>query len=557
MSFAKKTARAALLVPCLLLIHACASIPSAGIDGPDKDKLPTNGGLVAVQVVTNSAHLTDALVNWTEAIVVKEDGVGKDGQPELFSLPALDDGLTSTRVFVGLLAPGHYRFSGLFSYARGGDMTYMLSARAPRTVGTFDVQTDRLTNLGTVLFQPFHPDPLANTAVLSPVETPYAMSRIDDSQPLAEFVAAKYPRQFERTRSATTLGWTADTETQARTRLAEAIHGFAFMERPRYISREEIIYTARLGSLYRRSASGQWTIGHLPTNLALMSATKLSDGSYVAGGERGTVWHAGSLDGSWQAATLPYAGQSTAWLGEVDGKLFAIGMDNGKARLYQRGEDWAWKLVGEYGTRAKEGARELAYDYSLTPRVVTRGKELLVYGDHARYRLDAATAAFSKIDDQGSFLVQEQPNGIIVSNADSFWFGGVGAPQISRDGGLTWEPYHRLGKWGGALYVFSDGTPLAIDSDTGFGWKGWEKEPHPSVLTSSDKGKTQRAIGQVTFGCNRIEGPISTDELLYLYCFDGSLLKSTDRGRTWGAEYSRAVRADKLPAEFLGPGAKK
>lgn len=552
-----RSARFALILTCLLLLHGCASIPSAGIDGPDKDKLPANGGLVAVQVVTNSAHLTDVLVNWTEVILVKEGSVGKNGEPELFSLPALDDGLTSTRVFVGVLAPGRYRFGGLFSYARSGDRTYMLSAGAPRTVGTFDVQTDRLTNLGTVLFQPFHPDPLANTAVLAPTETPYAMSRIDDSQSLAEFVAAKYPKQFERTKAAEALGWLADKETDARSHLAKAIHGFAFMEKPRYVSKEEILYTARLGSLYRRSASGQWTIGHLPTNLALISATKLSDGSYVAGGERGTVWHADSFDAPWQPAALPYAGQSTAWLGEADGKLFAIGMDNGKARLYQRSADWTWAPVGEYGTKVKEGTRELAYDYDLAPRVVIRGKELLVYDDHSRYRFDAGTAKLSKIDDQGSFLVQQQPNGIVVSNADSFWFGGVGAPQISRDGGMTWEPYHRLGKWGGALYVFADGTPMAIDSDIGFGWKGWEKEAHPSVLISSDKGKTQRAIGQVAFGCNRIEGQISTDELLYLYCFDGSLLKSTDRGRSWVPEYSRAVRADRLPAEFLGPKAKK
>lgn len=289
----------------------------------------------------------------------------------------------------------------------------------------------------------------------------------------------------------------------------------------------------------------------------LISATKLSDGSYVAGGERGTVWHADSFDGPWQPAALPYAGQSTAWLGEADGKLFAIGMDNGKARLYQRSADWTWAPVGEYGTKVREGTRELAYDYDLVPRVVTRGRELLVYDDHSRYRFDAGTAKLSKIDDQGSFLVQQQPNGIVVSNADSFWFGGVGAPQISRDGGMTWEPYHRLGKWGGALYVFADGTPMAIDSDIGFSWKGWEKEAHPSVLISSDKGKTQRAIGQVAFGCNRIEGQISTDELLYLYCFDGSLLKSTDRGRSWVPEYSRAVRADRLPAEFFGPKAKK
>lgn len=539
-------------VVALLSLDGCSTIPSAGIDRAEN--LPADGGLVAVQVVTNSQKLSDALPNWSEVLVVDKDRTGPDGKPLIYSLPALNDGLSSTRAFVGVLRPGRYRFGGLFAVARTGDSSRFQSAPAPATVGAFEVRTEHLTNLGTVLLQPFLGDPLASPTVGTDTKFAYAMSRLDDAISLEDFVARRYPTQYARIRGRPALGWLPDSLAPLRERLAETIRAHAVLSEPHFDKTGgEIYYTARLGTLYRRDGSGHWFSAYLPTRYDLIGFAKLPDGSLVAGGERGGIWRAQNFDGAWQPVPLDDREQTVVWLGAVgDAHLCAITSTGDRYRLYRTplSGPWRWQLVGEYGKHDAVDDDWRVFALEHTPAVIPTPDGIRLFGPHSSHRFDAGSGNLLAQAGFGTTDLVNQPNGITVAMPYSGW-SGTKPPQVSRDHGGHWEQFHRLGQFHERPYVFEDGAVLGTDNDSSFALFGWKRREKVDVLISADKGVTHTTAGQLAYGCGLIEAAISTDALLFARCFDGTLLTSGDRGRTWTRESSRSVRPDKIPKEFL------
>lgn len=536
----------------LVLLGACSTIPSAGIE--QGGTLPADGGLVAVQVVTNSQKLSDALPNWSEVVVVDKDRKGKDGKPLIYSIPALNQGLSSTRAFVGMLHPGRYRFGGLFSSAKVGDLSRFQSAPAPATVGSFEVRTDHLTNLGTVLFQPFLGDPLANPMVGADNKVAYAMSRLDDTVSLEDFVARRYPAQYARTRGQPPLGWLPDTLTPLREKLADTIRTHAVLSEPHFdASSGEIYYTARLGTLYRRDGSGRWSSSYLPTRYDLIAFAKLPDGRYVVGGERGGIWHSREFDAGWQPSPLDDREQTVVWLGAVgETRLCAIASTGDRYRLYQTSlpSPGQWQLVGEYGEHDPADVNWRVFALEHTPAVIADGGGLRLFGPRTSHRFDAKSGRLTAEAGFGTMDLVVQPNGIAVAMPSSGW-SGTKPPRVSRDRGASWEQFHRLGQFHQRPYVFEDGTALGTDNDSSFVFFGWKKREQVDVLVSADKGVTHATAGQLAYGCSLIEAAVSTDALLFARCYDGALLTSSDRGRTWTRESNRSVRPDTIPKEFL------
>lgn len=539
------------LVVSLLSLVSCATVPSAGIGRGEK--LPEDGGLVAVQVITNSERLSDALPNWSEVIVVDLDRSKPDGTRLIYSLPALNNGLSSTRVFVGVLRPGRYRFAGLHGSAQVGDAVHYQSARAPQTVGSFRIETDHLTNLGTVLFQPFPGDPMAKPVVGSDTRFSYAMSRLDDDVSLGDFVAHTYPGEYARTRGQAVLGWQPDSLGPLRERLASAIRSRAVLTAAhREPASGDLYFTARLGTLYRRSEAGTWTSVHLPTEHDLIAFARLPDGSFIAGGERGGIWRARDFGGPWQGEQLKDRDQTLVWLGSIAGRLLAVASTGTGYRLYEADESTPgnWRHIGEYGAHRNYDEARRVFAVEHPPAVIADARGLTLFGSKSRHRFDAGSGHFSNEADQGVYRLVNQPNGIVVAMPHSGW-SGTKPPIVSRDGGTTWESYRRLGQFHVPPYVFEDGTALGIGNANYFAVIGWRRHAALDVLASADKGATSAPVGQLVQGCDRLEGSISTDARLFARCHDGTLMMSSDRGRTWVRDVDRSPKRGDVPHEFI------
>jgi len=535
----------------LALLSGCVSIPSAGISSENKN-LPTDGGLVAVQVVTNATRLSDHLANWSEVIVAQEGVTGDDGKPLLTSIPALIDGLSTTRVFVGLLKPGRYRFGGLYSI-QTGEFIHVMTAPAPRTVGSFEVKTGHLTNLGTVLFQPFLPDPLATTILNTDEHTRYAMSRIDDAESLTDFVSHRYPKEHSRTLANPVLGWLPDQLAEAREKLASATRAYALLALPHNLGKpSEITYTARLGTIYRRHADGAWSTCHVPTNYELLSYDELADGSVLTGSERGHVWRSSTACGDWRAVPLPDPVQSVIWLGHSAGAQYALTAEQRRYRIYATtSTESGWRLVKEFGTYSPLDPQYLVDHIETPAMVIQQGDTLAMYTYSGTYRFRTDTEEFTTMSSDGLSWLSAQPNRLLVSSESSSWIGNK-PPRVSLDGGKTWLQYQRLGAWGSIPYVLPNGDEIAADSSATYVFFGWKKNAKIDVLRSQDRGKTNTRVGDLPYGCGTLDASVSQDDFFVARCFDGSLLHSLDQGRTWTVEFDRAVRAGAIPPEFLG-----
>jgi hypothetical protein len=245
------------------------------------------------------------------------------------------------------------------------------------------VNAGHLTQLGTVLFQRIHADPLSVDYVGSGPDEAIVVSRVDDDVALREFVELQYPKASASLTGAEVLGWLLDDLGEQRKLLRGAILSYAVPADARHRSESgEIVAVGRVGTLHRRGVDGARTQVHVGGFRDMLNYSSGPGGHYAAG-ERGTVCD-------------------------------AIGFDNP------------------------------------------------------------------------------------------------------------------------ATYVFI----------------GWKKKERVPVLRSAGGAKENVEIGSVPYGCNQLLTAVSTDDLVFSQCFDGSWLASRDGGVTWSQDFSRTVRADAIPEAF-------
>jgi hypothetical protein len=329
------------------------------------------------------------------------------------------------------------------------------------------------------------------------------------------------------------------------------------LSQPHYRNQtQEIVFTARLGTLYSRHADGTWSTCHVPTNYELLAYDELPDGGVVTGGERGGVWYAAKRCGDWQPVPLPDRSQDVIWIGASGSDaVHVLTNEQGRYRIYSAPRDgkWDWRMVKEFGETDPPSYLFQAQYAEVLPSLYQRNDTLFLSARNGAYQFDSRSENFAASSSESMFRATTQPNGFIVASPRSSWI-GTKPPRVSRDGGNTWEEYQRLGTFGDTPYVFSNGDSLATNGSASFVLIGWKKNETIEVVLSHDKGKTSQIMGHVPYGCDELQTSISRDDLIFLRCFDGSLLHSVDRGKTWVTDFSRAVRSDAVPREFVGSG---
>jgi len=532
-----------------LCMAGCATLPDAGLasDTP----LVAGQGMVALQVVSNTERIGEKIPTWSEAIVEDLDRRDDRGKPILHSIPGLYDGLTSTRVFVGALPPGRYAFRGLFaSLQYAGGPTYYASAPAPSEAGRFLVEDGRLTELGTILFQPLHPDALATKMLDAPTTLDYVLTRISDSDALAEFVALKYPMASKSLGQREPLRWEPDALDESREALASAMRAYAIPVRAHPSSGGAVVFTGRLGSLQRRDAGGRWTSLNVSGYRELLAYREVGAEHFV-GGERGAVCRATDFVGPYQCASLPNRNQNVVRIdADTSGRVHVLAEERGRYRLY-RLDTWpdAFAEVTSFGASAEVWAPQSVLVGARLPAAYRDGDILVVSSVEATHSIDLRNGRRTTSEVPALWEAVEQSNGWIVASPSSTW-SGTKPPIVSRDRGRTWKEISRLGVHGVLPYVDDTGDAIGLDNDATYVFVGWRKREKVAVLRAAGGAKENRQIGQLPFGCGELVTEASSDALLLARCHDGAMLRSTDGGASWTVDLARAVRADAVPAEF-------
>lgn len=331
----------ALLIFVLLALTACG--PTAIETRPDDPaNLPERYGLVAFKVISNTDRLAPSLQNWTGAFAVDLQDVEKR-----YFLAAGGTGLNSSRVFVGAMPPGDYGIFMLQSYLRTGDGSVWLNARVPRGLGNFRVEEGRLTSLGTLVFQP-----LGQIGEGRDRSQLYVIARFDDDEPLEDFVAEAFPEAWAGIRTDLILGWESDQLDLERDDLADRLRRFARGIEPHRLPNEQAILTAPMGQIRLREGQGSWRRIDTGQNRHIGTVIEYGDG-FLAGGERGLVMRAPSLDGPWQALPGPSTQENVYWLhADSVGGVVALAQRGRQVRLYAVSSDFSsWRSVVEFENR--------------------------------------------------------------------------------------------------------------------------------------------------------------------------------------------------------------
>ncbi len=518
----------ALLLASLLLAGCEATGPTTRLDAED-ERLPEEWGVVAVQVVSNTYRLAPMLWNWSAILAVDLE----DTEIQ-HALERSGSGLDRSSVFVGALPPGEYRFFGLYAIQRYPDATYSLSAPVPLSLGSFRVDDDRITNLGTLVYQPLG-ESLPSSSEIE--DQPYLVVRFNDDEDLRPFVAEAFPERYDALDHSAYLGWLGEPVNGVSEDVATSFRAMAVPSS--FVPVEDgVAAPARMGQVFfRSSGSDDWVRSDTGETVQMLDVSRTAHG-WLASGERGVLVEAATLDGPWRRVEGPSLQKALIWIHETaDGTRYALGRGGEPwVNLYRQPSGGRWASIRSF-TRT-------------TPSPIVRDDDtLLVFHDKSRHTFDMKTGDLvetatmkGKRPDYGIF---KQPDGTLVTSPS---FGVISSPRsdFSRDWGDDWTRTRHAGseetRTGGmsdVSVILSDGSELAvvrrghIDPYS----KRVEYEDVPRLRRLPPDSRDPVWLGEMAPECTRLEPRLSTDDAIYVSCLDGRLKLSTDGGRTWELIY--------------------
>lgn len=528
MSFSA-SARATFVAALTLLLLAC----STGFDTRpgDLSTLPEDYGVVVVQFTNNTDRLNPKLNGWTGAHVARID------QPDNhFLLKPAGSGLIGSRIFVGALPPGRYRFHNLVSqWPERGQPRVWMEAPATDNLGSFRIEPGQLTSLGTVLYQP-----MGAVRENGRWKRTHTFIRYDQEEVFDRFMRDATPDLYERL-GGRIHSWDIARGENVHEQLADTIRRFAVGTGYHWLGDGEIAMTGPIGSVFRREGPGQWRRIETGVNHQLTAMVRTGSG-YVVAGERGLVMHADSLDGEWRVLAGPGRRFGIEWMGRMDnGSLYAIAYEGRNCTLFHVDQDLSeWRPIlagvgfwddGDLPCWMRAGAMP---DDGL---VVFEGKRRVQLDNQGRIQLEEDSKRIS--------IYRDQPNGVGIAVRGAGWT----RPDhqiYTFDGGATWHnttrdwptESDRIGEVG-IMLVLPDHRALALS------YKGYvdeftkrvlfEKEPRLRLANAD--GKVVHWGEKVDAHCRHLLPEISTEQRIFARCSTGRLIVTEDLGETWTDDF--------------------
>lgn len=519
------------IVLALVSISSCATVPNTSIENMEGE-IPEGSGLVIAETVTNGDRIVGPVRHWTEIILWRDDA---EGDEDTISIESLSYSL-STQAYMGLVPAGTYRVGALYAFLQLGEYSFSAHAIAPPAIGTFEVKADQVTNLGTILYQPFQDRHFVDTQYPD-----YAMSRIpnDGLWQIAQLANPVIAAQFGTDRPV--LSWNPDDYEAVREETARMIKEASFPAKIRTLPDGSMLMTGPLGGLQIVSPDAVRNLA-VDSHYKITNAVELPGGQFLFGGELGLL---GLLDTNDLSVRYIPVKKTRSHildieLGSNDQAYIAVFTTDGYDIYRYDGLNESLSLSKSL-PKKKIGFIErgyLAYSEDIRhPVLVGMPNGVAVYFEGAVYRYDESTGQWSESDAPEFDAIFRQTDGYLSGIPYSSWSGTM-PPRYSANNGISWTETEEKGglmsAWTEPTYRFADGEYIRTgeDSDTTL-WKGNVVLDEIPVLLSQDNGATWTPVGTVPRGCVAIAAEASTDELVLIMCTDGGMMSSSDRGNTW------------------------
>jgi len=543
-----------------LLLAGCATSNIQSTKISASADLPLGHGVVAAQVINNTDRLAPLHKGWTEVIVIRTDNIeelkrlatekakakGKsvapddlDWQPDAYSLTANNKGVIDSQIFVGSMPNGTYMISSLYSFFSNGEISSWVSMPVYQAAGNFDVVSNKLTNLGSIVFQPLLNVKEKSFWNNSSSQKAY-VTRLNDKQNFTDFILSHYPNLAQKIEFTDPMGWSEDEFDEFRIKLGELSRENAFGERVSYLQKIGCrAVVARFGQVKVLQENGEWIKNDLHTNGQLSAVIELQN-KVAVGSEKGLVFINNHTSTGWLEIQPVSAKEAVVWFGKGANKHYALTSAAMDYYVYEFEEPTQpWEKVGSF--KKKERNNWLVQNGGLFPWIKQDGS-LRVINDNTVYDYDNVSNTWTSAKTTSLVKLAQLRHGPLVGLEVSQW-DGVGDQVYSLDDGESWLDINRnLSLFGDAKSdvslptLLSDNTVVTVARVKEKGAKSSDlKIVSSSIENLKSKGKWQ--IHGLTQGtCNTLLPELTDQNTLFFLCDKGEIVSTNNFGGTWKTE---------------------
>jgi len=551
----------------LAFIHflsGCASTAIKSTTISTNTVLTPEQGVVVVQVINNTERLAPLHKDWSEVIAIRLDNAdekkqeainkakskaNKKGKPfdeskvkwehDYYSLSPSRQGVVNSQVFFGAMPEGEYIITTLYSFYSDGNMSSWVSMPVLDSAGRFNVEKKRLTSLGSLVFQPLLSIKEKSFWNSRSSQKAY-VTRVDEQQPLAEYVLGNLPQLAKQIDVNRPIGWKEDTYDSYRKGLGELARNNAYGNIAISLSKNaKGALASKFGQLKLINHDDSWELLNLPTNSEMLSIIEIKERIYV-GSEKGSLFYKNySSDEQWVKETPVSPKEAIVWMAKGNSQYYAVTQSNLNYKVYSFNlPNEQWK---EISTFKKTNTTWLVQYGGLFPVITTSGT-LRIFNDNKIYDFNTNTGKWSSKKGSSLRKIAKLNDGTLVGLEVSQW-DGVGDQVVSIDDGDSWVGISR------SLSVFGDNkTDISLPAKLAGGQfvslgrtssKGKEKSTLNIISNKYDglnKSKTWQYHYPAKDSCETLLSELSQSNKLYFLCDQGQVVSTVDFGKSWVAE---------------------
>ncbi|HTO52562.1 MAG TPA: hypothetical protein VMR50_04175 [Myxococcota bacterium] len=426
----------------------CATQP---VLTPDS-RFAANDGLVVLRVVSNLEY-----PGWYR-LTLKADG-----STDSFQLNPVPYAVQGSYVFAALLPQGLYTPDQLLGGRNEGSYVYQVTAPLTTQLGTFRVEPGRVTNLGTLVYQP--------GTKLDKQGSQFWVALDPTPAPARELLRAHYANLAEAVSGKPELGWASQRAVAERPAILSAARASARALNGAVVTPGNTVYAGgRLGQVFVGPELGsRWLRLDTGSVHELLCVLPLGDGRILAGGEEGLLVYSQDGGKAWRPVALAHPNEMVSYLAAApDRTLYLVAESETDTVIYTSSDPAAgWHELKRFGPlpegslwwgpqswkekRTPSGATLRAQPYALTARAlfVLRQPKTIYRYDLQERRWDESDSAPAPI-----FSIETTGDGYLFAIP-------VGGLKMfgSPDGGKTWQSREYF-----ALHV----PPAFADRDHGY-----------------------------------------------------------------------------------------
>ena len=525
------------LILMLVIFSGCTTSPDISIQNINREANNVEGTVIA-EVITNSHRITGLVFQWDELIFWNVDNQETE---EKYLLKSLANNV-STQTFAGVLPEGTYRLGLLYGSESDGDSIYTASASVPKAFGTFNVVPGMITNLGTIIYQPFEAKSRTSTALPS-----YAIARQDNFELMTKINSSLSHLSAKIKTWGAEHYWNINNNQSILSSASRRMSKHGVITNIHRLN-NKLVASGKLGRVVFLNEDKEYSL----SSNAVFDVEHFKGDKVLIVGENGLATILNTETDVIEPITTfqpdehilkitKFSHEEAVLTARMSGgyKLYLLDLRTLNIQLLREFKTRYFEIRKDrIGTKSSFG-----YIFSgAFPHVVTSGNKISIYINGDRHDYNLSNQNWTSADETTFDELDTQLNGVRIGYKNSFW-GGLSPATYTLDGGQSWlklvkEKRKVLERFNSEvtskMIRFDDGSFLSTGQDSNhIPLLDWKEKKSAPVLISLDNGKSWETVGGLPIGCDQLIPEASKDDSVIFLCESGVALISTDRGRNW------------------------